>query len=218
MLIEIQDKPMVQLAIENLQQIEQEKRFIFIIKKNDALQFHLADTLRLLAGSNCEVIILDRETQGAACSALMAIDIINNDESLLIANFDQIFDCDLNITLATINHKNADAGCLVFDSTHPRWSFVLLDESSSVMETAEKRPLSRNAIAGFYYFKHGACFVAAAQEMIRKSCSASDSFFIAPTFNELILKNKSIHAVAIPTSQYHSFYTPQKIEEYEKSL
>lgn len=218
MLIEVEGKPMIQHSIENLQKIKQDIRFIFAIKNEDNLKFHLADTLRLLAGADSKIIALDHETQGAACSALMAIDIINNNDPLLIANFDQIFDCDLNVAISTFHAKKADAGCIVFDSTHPRWSFVVRDESGRVLETAEKRPLSRNAIAGFYYFSNGADFIEAAQQMIRKSCSVADSFFVAPTFNELILKHKYVHSVVIPNIEYHSFYTPQKIDEYENAL
>jgi NDP-sugar pyrophosphorylase family protein len=218
MLIEIQGKPMVQHAIENLQTLHKDLNFIFVVKRSDCTKFHLDDTLRLLANSNCNIIMLDHETKGAACSALMAIDEINNDHPLIISNFDQIIDSDLAALYSNLETSNADAGCLVFDTTHPRWSFVLLDDGGFVVETAEKRPLSRNAIAGFYYYKHGKDFVGAAQSMIRKLCSNSENFFISPTFNELILANKKIKALRIPNEKYHSFYTPQKIEEYEKGL
>lgn len=219
MLIEIEGKPMVQHAIENLQAINIENlRFIFVVKKSDCTKFHIDDTLRILTNSRCKIIMLDHETKGAACSALMAIAEINNDDPLIISNFDQIIDSDLTQLYKEFDDSRVDAGCLVFETTHPRWSFVLLDQHSYVLETAEKRPLSRNSIAGFYYFSRGKYFVEAAQSMIRKSCSNTDTFFIAPTFNELILKSKKIKAIRIPNDCYHSFYTPQKIEEYKKSL
>lgn len=218
MLIEIMGKPMIQHAIENLQTIQQDLQFIFVVKKSDCIKFHLDDTLRLLTDETCKIIVLDEETKGAACSALMAIDSINNDNPLVIANFDQVIDCNLSDLYDEFRDSSSDAGCLVFNTTHPRWSFVLLDGNDCVLETAEKRPLSRNAIAGFYYYKQGKDFVEAAQSMILKSCSNADVFYISPTFNELILKNKRIKALRIPNEKYHSFYTPQKIEEYEKGL
>ena len=52
-----------------------------------------------------------------------------------------------------------DGGVIVFDSVHPRWSFVRVDKAGFVIETAEKRPISRLATAGFYYFRRGADFV-----------------------------------------------------------
>lgn len=218
MLIEILGKPMIQHAIENLQTIAQESQFIFVVKKSDCIQFHLDDTLRLLTDGKCQIIILDEETKGAACSALMAIDTINNNNPLVIANFDQVIDENLADRFDELSSSNSDAGCLVFNTTHPRWSFVLLDGDNYILETAEKRPLSKNAIAGFYYYKQGQDFVQAAQSMILKSCSNTDVFYISPTFNELILKNKKIKALRIQNKNYHSFYTPQKIEEFESGL
>jgi dTDP-glucose pyrophosphorylase len=218
MLIEVLGKPMIQHAIENLRTLGSDLQFIFVVKKSDCNQFHLDDTLRLLTDGACKIIVLDQETKGAACSALMAIDVINNDSPLVIANFDQLIDVNLAEIAESLTQSDGDAGCLVFETTHPRWSFVLLDENDYVLETAEKRPLSRNAIAGFYYYRQGKDFVKAAQSMILKSCSSAEVFYIAPSFNELILKGKKIKALRIPNEKYHSFYTPQKIEEYEKGL
>lgn len=218
MLIEIQGKPMIQHAIENLQTIAKDVQFIFIAKKADCSEFHLDETLRLLTNGKCKIMTLDHDTKGAACSSLLAIDLINNEFPLVVANFDQLFDCDLAAALGELQQMASDAGCLTFDSTHPRWSYVLVDEKGQVLEAAEKRPISRHAIAGFYYYQRGQDFVRATQSMIRKSCSSTDTFYLSPTFNELILENKVVKAVSIPNEAYHSFYTPQKIEEFEKGL
>ncbi len=218
MLVEIQGKPMVQHAIENLQGIAKNVQFIFVVKKSDCVEFHLDETLQLLTNGQCKLVKLDHDTMGAACSSLIAIDLINNADPLIIANYDQLFNCDLTVPLSQLQAASCDAGCLTFDSIHPRWSYVLVGEDGQVLEAAEKRPLSRHAIAGFYYYKYGQDFVRSAQSMIRKSCSSTDVFFVSPTFNELILENKFVKAIAIPNESYHSFYTPQKIEEFEKSL
>lgn len=218
MLIEIQGKPMVQHAIENLQSLDQDLQFIFVVKRSDCVEFHLDETLRLLTQDQCKIVMLDHDTKGAACSSLIAIDLINNHDPLVIANFDQLFDCNLGEYLKQLQSSACDAGCLTFDSTHPRWSYVLVNDKGQVMEAAEKRPLSRHAIAGFYYYQHGQEFIKAAQLAIRKSCSNSEIFYISPTFNELILQNKFVQAITVPNEVYHSFYTPQKIEEFEKGL
>ena len=218
MLIEIQGKPMVQHAIENLQSLGKDLQFIFVVKRSDCAEFHLDETLRLLTNNQCKIVKLDHDTKGAACSSLLAIDLINNEDPLVIANFDQVFDCDLASYLNQFQSSSANAACITFDSTHPRWSYVLTNSQGEVLEAAEKRPLSRHAIAGFYYFKHGQEFVEAAQSVIRKSCSNADVFYISPAFNELILQNKTVKAIPVANELYHSFYTPQKIEEFEKGL
>jgi NDP-sugar pyrophosphorylase family protein len=214
-LIEIDGKPMIQHLVENLSTIGGEKRFIFVLRDEDCSRYHLDSTVRLLAGNDSIIIRLLNQTKGAACSALLAIDHIGNDEPLLIVNGDQVFDLDLNLLLTRFRTMGSDAGCLTFDSVHPRWSYVRLEGEHDIVETAEKHPISRHAIAGFYYFARGADFVLAAQHSIRKDTSVDDVYYIAPVLNELVLLNRKLTALSIPNAAYHTFYSPKKIEEYE---
>ena len=213
-LVEIGGKPMIQKVIENLSQIIGLKRYIFILREDDCRRFHLDTTVRLLVGDDAIVIKLQSETKGAVCSALLAVDYICNTSPLVIANGDQLFEADLNECLRLFRSDKADAGCLCIDSVHPRWSYVRLD-GDSIVEAAEKRPISRNAIAGFYYFSHGNFFVEAAKSSIRKDANLNGIYYIAPVLNELVLKNFKLKAITISESDYHAFYSPQKIEEYE---
>jgi len=212
-LIEISGIPMIQHVIENLSTIKGQKRFIFVVKENDCIEHHLDNTLCLLS-SDAIIIKLQRETKGAVCSALLAIDLIANETPLIIANGDQLFDINLNNFIDSFRDEKVDAGCLCFESVHPRWSFVR-SEGNNIVETAEKRPISKKAIAGFFYFSKGLEFVEAAFSMIRKDTNLNGQFFVAPVLNELILKNRRLHAYLIPGETYHTFYSPQKIEEYE---
>jgi dTDP-glucose pyrophosphorylase len=218
LLVEIQGKPMIQLAIENLQTIGDDLQFIFVIKKSDCVNFHLDETLKLLTNDECKIITLDHDTKGAPCSCLLAIEYINNSTPLLISNYDQVFDCSLKEYRTRFDNLDVEAGCLIFNSAHPRWSYVHINDHGFVMEAAEKRPLSRNAIAGFYYYTHGSNFIKSAQSVIRKTCSNTETFYTSSTFNELILENKRVGALTVSNDNYHSFYTPQKIEEFEKGL
>lgn len=217
-LIEIAGKPMIQHLIDNLDGITEEKRFIFILRDEDCSRYHLDSTVRLLAGADTIIIRLAHATQGAACSALLAIDHIGADQPLLIVNGDQVFDADLNDYLARFRARGSDAGTLTFDSVHPRWSYARLENEDDIIETAEKHPVSRHAIAGFYYFARGADFVLAAQHSIRKNTSVDEVFYIAPVLNELILLNRKLTALTIANHAYHTFYSPKKIEEYEAML
>jgi dTDP-glucose pyrophosphorylase len=146
----------------------------------------------------------------------MAISHIANDKPLIIANSDQIFEGSLKGIVASF--KDSDAGVLTFESVHPRWSYVRLNENQQVVETAEKRPISKNAIAGLYYFRRGRDFVDSAMRMIQKDSSVNGSFYISPTLNEMILMGRKITTIKVEAEQYHTFYTPQKIKEYEAQL
>lgn len=213
-LVEIEGKPMIQHVIENLSSISQEKRFIFILREEDCTQHHLDATLRLLAGEDAIIIKLQSETKGAACSALLAVHFIANDQPLIIANGDQLFDINIDEYLKHIQNDKIDAGCLSFESVHPRWSYIRLN-NDHIVEAAEKRPLSKMAIAGFYYFAKGLYFVEASKRMIRKDANVNGQFFIAPVLNELVLENYLMKSYVIPNKTYHSFYSPQRVKEYE---
>jgi NDP-sugar pyrophosphorylase family protein len=217
-IIEICGKPMVQYVIDNFKSIDEPQEFIFILSSAECNKYHLDKILKLLTDGKCKNIKIEKPTKGAACSTLLAIDHIDNDDELVISNCDQVMDIVLKDVVSNFRKTKCDAGVVSFNSVHPRWSFVRLDEHGLVVETAEKRPISKSAIAGFYYFKKGSCFVKAAMDSIRKDSSVEGSFFIAPVLNELILNQMKIGTYPIEDNKYHTFYSPQKIEEYEKQM
>jgi len=216
-LIEIQGKTMIQRVIENYADFD-DKHFIFVISQADCETHHLDSILKLLTESRCDIVKLSGQTKGAACSALMAIELINNEYPLIIANGDQVVEVSFAEIEKNFRAEALDAAVVTFESIHPKWSFIRLDKSNKVIEAAEKKPLSKNAIAGIYYFRKGQDFVSAAMQSIAKDAHVNDIFYIAPVLNELILAGKQIGHHAIDTSAYHSFYSPAKIAEYEHLL
>ena len=215
-LIEIGQKTVIEHVIQNLSSVSTDVQFIFVLSNADCRKFHLDSTLNIITDYKCKIVRLDHETKGAACSALMAINHIANNDPLVIANSDQLFDDSLKDLIEGL--RDADAGVVTFESVHPRWSYVRLNDEDLVMETTEKRPISRHAIAGLYYFHHGCDFVEAAMRMIQKDSSVNGNFYIAPTLNEMILRGKKIKTLKVDARRYHTFYTPQKIKEYELQL
>ncbi len=134
----------------------------------------------------------------------------------MIANGDQIFHLDLSVVIQDFKKRNLDAGVICFDSVHPRWSYVRQDAEGRVIEAAEKRPLSRNAIAGFYYFAQGQDFIRLAMKHIEKGCEVNGQYFVAPVLNEYVLEDKIVGTYQIPNHQCRSFYSIQKIEEAQR--
>lgn len=182
------------------------------------MQYHLDNVLALLTEPSTVILRLHGETHGAICTALMAIEEYNSTQPLIIANSDSIIDADVNLALDFFIERQADAGTICFDSVHPQWSYVLADENGWVIEAAEKRPISTHAIAGFYYFRQGQDFVKAAFACIEKEAAVNGRYFTSLTFNELILAGKKVAMFKIDNSDYHSFYSPEKIRLYEKCL
>lgn len=214
-LIEILGRMMIEMVIANFQSLKVPHHFIFVINQRDVLKFHLDDTLNLLTDGNCHVVQLKGDTRGAACSALMAVDYIDNNERLIIANGDQFLDMDIENVISTFDEEESDGGVVTFNSVHPKWSYVRLNDKHEIIETAEKRPISNNAVAGFYYFRKGSDFVTSAMNSIEKDASVNGLYFVAPVMNEMVLQQKKLTIFKIDNNRYHSFYSPQKIKEYE---
>lgn len=214
-LIEINGKTILETVVCNYDSLK-DKNFIFIFNDDECKKFHLDSSVKILS-PNCKVIKLINQTAGALCTSLMAIDFINNDAPLIIANSDQLINIDYSSVVAFFNNNSLDAGLITFPDIHPRWSYARVKDNN-VVEVAEKRPISKEAIAGFYYYQKGCYFVEAAQKVILKQNSLEGRYYISSSINELILEGKKIGIYNIQKSQYFSFYSPSKIKEYEATL
>ncbi len=216
-LIEVRGRVLIQHVIEYLETLGCDKRFVFIINEADARKWHLDNVLKIVTNGQCEIVCQRAAVKGAVCSTLLGVSFFNSEEPLVISNADQIIHTPLNEIVAWFESRDADAGVICFESVHPKWSYALTDNGSTrAIEVSEKRPISRNSIAGFYYFRRGTDYVWAAQKSILKGAEVNGSYFIAPTLNELILKGLNVQIYKIPNSKYTSFYTQNHITEYER--
>lgn len=216
-LIELKSRPMIEHVVQNLSEVDDEHRFVYILQEKDCKKYHLDNTVLLLSPKDSVIVRLPNETKGALCSSLMAVTYIYNDLPLLIANSDQLFEEGvLNRFVQEMRKKEADAGALYFTSVHPRWAYVRL-EGESIVEAVEKNPISKCAISGIYYFSSGRLFIDAAKQAIMNGRETEGKYFLSSVFNELILKNCRVLGVPVDNEKYHSFFTPQRIEEYERA-
>jgi dTDP-glucose pyrophosphorylase len=215
-LVEIDGLPLVQRVVENVMPVvEVASAAVFLVQADEDRQFHTADVIRLLV-PDADVIEVPHLDSGAACTALHAIARIARDESLLVVNGDQILDANLAAVVAEFEARDLDAGVITFDAVHPRWSYVRCGEDGLVVEAAEKRPISRLATAGVYWYRRGGDFVEAIMAMIRKDASVDGRFFVCPAFNELVLRGMRIGTLHIDRSEYHSLATPRGVASYEE--
>jgi len=210
-LLELKGVPIIQRVVETLKPLN--AKLSFVIRKEDDDKSFIASTLKILAPEST-IYKVSNTTQGAACSALFAIDSINNDDELVVINGDQLIKNGIVEAVADFRKKGYDGGTICFNSVHPRWSFVALDENGLVNETSEKRPISNKATAGFYYFRHGKDFVEAAFDNIRKDVNYNGNYYVCSAFNELILKQQKVGVYEIDKNDYISFATPQMYENY----
>jgi HAD superfamily hydrolase (TIGR01509 family) len=192
-LIDVKGKPMIQVVIENL---NIKANYIFIVQKSHREKYNLNTLLNLIT-PGCKIVEVDGVTEGAAVTALMAKEYIDNDAPLFFANSDQFVEWDSNEFMYKMNETNADGGIVTFEATHPKWSFAKIDENGLVTEVAEKNPISNIATVGYYYWKHGSDFVKYAEQMIDKNIRVNNEFYVCPVFNQAIEDCKQIRTFNI---------------------
>lgn len=193
-LIDVMGKPMIQVVVENL---NIDANFIYVVKKEHRIKYNLDRLLNLIT-PGCKVVEVDGLTEGAACTALMAKEYIDNDNPLFFANSDQFVEWDSNEFMYKMNETDSDGGIVTFRSTHPKWSFAKINDKGFVVEVAEKNPISNIATVGFYYWKKGSDFVKYAEEMIEQDIRVNNEFYVCPVFNQAIQDNKKIRTFDIP--------------------
>jgi len=207
-LIDVNGKPMIQVVVENL---NIDANFIFVVQKSHREKYNL-DTLLNLITPNCKIVEVDGLTEGAACTALLAKDYIDNNNPLFFANSDQFVEWDSNEFMYKMNETDVDGGIVSFRATHPKWSFAKVDERGMVTEVAEKNPISDIATVGYYYWKHGSDFVKYAEEMIDRDIRVNNEFYVCPVFNQAIQDGKSIRTFDIP--KMWGLGTPEDLKYY----
>ena len=215
-LIDLQGKPLIQYVIQNLLTISDVKKFYFIVTTEICAKYHIDNTIQLLCPS-AEIVYLKAGTSGSVCSILMGIDQIKKGEECIIVNSDQIILSDLNDVVKSFRKQKLDAGVITFESVHPRWSYILLEDDKAI-QFAEKNPISKNAIAGFYYFKKFEKFVECAFKVIADDDQLNGSFYVSSVLNQLILEGLAVKNFEIDSSEYLSLYSIQKIKEFDNYL
>lgn len=187
-LIDVNGKPMIQVVVESL---NIDANYIYIVQAKHREKYNLDSLLNLIT-PNCKIISVDGLTEGAACTTLLAKELINNENPLFFANSDQYAEWNSNEFMYKMQETNVDGGIVTFESTHPKWSFAKVDKDGFVTEVAEKNPISNLATVGYYYWKHGSNFVKYAEQMINKNIRVNNEFYVCPVFNQAVEDNKKI--------------------------
>lgn len=183
-LIPVSGHPMIRLVLNNLRPT-QAHRFIFLCLR-EHIEKYQVDRLLLNWEPGSRIVVVDEVTEGAACTVLLAKDLINTNDSLMIANSDQWVDIDIDSYLASMETSNLDGLIMTMWADDPKWSFVRLNAQNQVTEVVEKQVISNEATVGIYNFRHGSDFVTAAESMIDKNLRVNGEFYVAPVYNELI--------------------------------
>ncbi len=190
-------------------------RIVLCVQAEDNRNFHLADIVSQIS-KTAVVVEVSKPTAGAACTAMLAVDKLDLDQELVVMSATDQIHVNLPEVIETFKAQGADAGILTFESLHPRYAYVLTDGDDSVVEVAEKRPISRCASTGFHWFRRAGDFLTAIQRMVLKDASVAGRFFIAPALNEFILDQKKVMRIGIAKDAYHPLKSTRDVQIMER--
>jgi NDP-sugar pyrophosphorylase family protein len=209
-LIDVMGKPMIQRVVENFP--FQDASFHFLALEEHIDRYDLDSTLQQVVGDRrITVTPVSDVTEGAACTALLAEDVLDPFDELLIANSDQyVRFSTFNFDLLR-NFSSVEGVVFAFNAIHPKWSFVRLD-GQSVVEVAEKKPISNIATCGIYYYRKTEDFLRSAHRMIEKNIRTNGEFYIAPVYNELIRSGGTL--IPFFVDEMFGMGTPEDLETF----
>jgi len=210
-LIPVRGKPMIHAVLENL---NLHGRFIFLVneKHYDKLAPILVSTVYNFSDVQPEIIIVDKLTEGAACTCLLAKDYLDREKPLMIANCDQLMKWDSQHFLNSI--KDEAGKIITFYSQSPAFSYVITErDNETVIKCVEKQVVSDTATTGVYYWRKAKYFLWTADEMIQKNIRVNNEFYVCPTYNEMIDKGYLIKTY--PISAHYPIGTPEELKAFE---
>lgn len=213
---EFNEELVLERQIAGLQKLSP-RELIFCVRSTDIRNFNVDDVIRQTA-DNALCVQVAGPTAGSVCTALLAAEHIDENEEIVLVAADELIDADLVGIVEAFRARNCDAGVLSFRSVHPRYSFALLDADGDVCEVAEKKPISKHALASFYYFRSGRDFVRSALNVVRKDRKINNAFYISQTINEMILRHAKVGIEFIKNDTFHPLKTEMQLAQYITQL
>ncbi len=216
-LIDVQGRPMIAHVIDN---VRIDHCNLILISRRHDVEAYPEMFSKLQSHYGCQFILLDNPTEGAACTVLHALDLINNDISLLLANSDQVVDYSVKHFIEDAWTRGLDGSILAFHEAqrHPKWSYAMVGGNGLVTETREKVAISTHATVGIYWFAKGKYFVDAANAMIAQNDRCNNEYYVCPTYNYLIRQGMKIGIYEIAKEQMHGLGTPEDLRTYLQTV
>lgn len=157
------------------------------------------------------------ETQGALCSALLAIDEIDPDMPLFIVPGDSYLTGDVKQLFSNFICSDMHAGTVLFEAKGNRWSYARLDENGAVLEMAEKMEISNSASTGVFFFRSGDIFVKAAEWVLLNNLRTTSDFYVSTAINYLVMFGSKVGGVFLgQNSSYVPLSTPDDIKSVKE--
>ena len=217
-LIEVSGTPMIVKAIRSMPPSDD---WVFVCRQEHIDKYGIDDVLKKEL-PNCEIIIVNKTTEGQASTCMLAKDIIDMDKPLFIGACDNGIIMDGNKWQRAAS-LDSDAIILTFTkqpnlTRNPKaYGWVVekngLVERISVKVPVSEDPFGDHAVVGSFWFKSGRTFVDATEQMMRKNIRTNNEFYVDSVPMEIVANGGKVRMFDI--EQYIGWGVPADLEEYE---
>lgn len=190
---------------------KQAEQYIFIVRKEDDASQFIKSECEKLGILNSKIIEIDYLTDGQATTAMLAKEVWNKENGLLIYNIDTY----VEKGQMKYDDLRGEGFIPCFYGEGDHWSFVKLDESGKAVEVREKERISEFCTLGAYYFSSCALY----EELYNEYYSSSEKLekgekYVAPLYNYLIEKGKAVYISVVDAKTIHVLGTPEELEVF----
>jgi len=197
-----------------LKSSNKEFNLIFVIQKNHENKFQVKKLIRSFYPDS-QIVEVPNLTGGALESALFGIKAIKNEFPILINDSDHAFVAQSIDTYIELLENNEIQGFLAhFESDSNNYSYAQYDNNANLEMTAEKKVISKMAIAGIYGLS-AKTYVEQISEKYLKENKYAESF-ISGLYNEIVQSGGVVKGFKL--DDHTAFGTPEEFYEAEKKL
>ncbi len=214
-LIEVFGKPMFLRSLESFTGLNPELKIVVLIREDANDEFRLENLIKNQY-SNADVIVISKETKGAAESVTLAAEKLNLEEPLVIVDCDLEFEAtDFFEQLSNAFEEGYDGLLITFESSNPSYSYVY-HEKGLAIQIKEKETISRNAIIGVYSWRKVSDFLSCTNIMMEDPLNSDlKEYFVSGAFHVGINQGLKFKVI---NGKSKSYGTPEELSEIESRL
>lgn len=216
-MLEAHGKSLFTHALNSFSRYFSNEEFLFIVRDVYQTVDFIKQEVKKLNIKEFHIFILDKKTRGQAESVYLALQSLTEQKkAITIFNIDTFRP---NFCYPEdISHW--DGYLEVFKGDGDNWSFAkpANKNSTKVIETAEKKPISNLCSTGLYYFKSINLFNKTYNDYLNKPESewAKGELYIAPLYNHLIQEKFNIHYHLINKGEVIFCGVPDEYVQFSK--
>ena len=209
----VKNKSLFNLAVSSFDKYFDSCRFVFVARDVFNTKTFIEKECELMGVKDFDVVILPAPTKGQAETVHEGIKraTIPSTEPILIFNIDT-FRPGFTFPEAI---KQWDGYLEVFVGSGKNWSYAKTesDDSTLVVETAEKQEISRYCSTGLYYFASAELFEKAYTLNMEHPLNGKMELYVAPLYNHLIALSYKIHIHIINRNEVIFSGVPSEYEQ-----